>query len=93
MMDNLQKKKVSDVLCDMGKYMVTVVSFSYFLSDKPDMLYVVIGMSVFGILFILFGLYFAKYGKDASTTTSGQKKKIRILKNSVFVVEEEKVSN
>ena len=53
MMDNLQKKKVSDVLCDMGKYMVTVVPFSYFLSDKPDMLYVVIGMSVFGILVIL----------------------------------------
>ena len=88
-MDSQQKKKLGDVLCDIGKYMLTVVPFSFFISDKPDTLFVIIGTASFGFLFILFGLYFVKYGKQTDITRKGQKKKIKVLKNSVFVVEEE----
>ena len=57
MMTESQKKKAGDVLCDIGKYMLTVVPFSYFLSDKPSAVWIVIGTAFFGVLFILFGLY------------------------------------
>lgn len=88
-MNNQQKKKLGDVLCDIGKYMLTVVPFSFIISDKPDTLFVIIGTAFFGFLFILFGLYFVKYGKLLDSTKKGQKKKIKVLKNTVFVVEEE----
>jgi hypothetical protein len=88
-MDERQKNKAGDVLCDVGKYMLTAVPLSYFLSDKPGSAYVIFGTAVFGFLFILFGLYFVKSAELTKQQSKGKKRKIRILKNSVFVVEEE----
>lgn len=84
------KKKIGDLLCDIGKYMLTVVPFSFMLSDKPGLLYVTIITTFSGIVLILFGLYFIKHSESVSASGNAQKRKIRILKNSVFVVEEEK---
>ena len=91
-MDSQQKKKVGDVLCDIVKYMLTVVPFSFVVSDKPDTLYVIIGTAFFGFLFVLFGLYFVKQGNNATVINKGSKKRIKILKNTVFVVEEEQIT-
>ena len=88
-MDETQKKKVGDLLCDIGKYMVTVVPFGYFFSNKPDAGYIIVAIAIFGLLFMLFGLYFLKQPHN-TVARSAKKKKIRILKNATFVVEEEK---
>ena len=90
MIDEAQRKKMGDILCDIGKYMVTVVPFGYFFSDKPYTLPIIIGTAFFGFLFILFGLYFTKRIDDKSISTSSNKKKIKKLKNTTFVVEESK---
>ena len=90
-MEPSQRKKLGDVLCDLGKYMLTVVPFSYFISDKPDTLYIVISIVVFGLLLILFGLYFIKQPEEKTTGTS-KKRNIKLLKNTVFVVEEKSAS-
>ena len=90
MIDEAQRKKMGDILCDIWKYMVTVVPFGYFFSDKPYTLPIIIGTAFFGFLFILFGLYFTKRTDDKSISTSSNKKKIKILKNTTFVVEESK---
>ena len=92
MMDYAQKKKAGDVLCDIGKYMLTVVPFSYFVADKPDAMYVIIGTAFFGFLFVLFGLYLSKEKKDKRVSGTSEKRKIRVLRNSVFVVEEQKIT-
>jgi hypothetical protein len=91
MMDENQRKKTGDVLCDIGKYMLTVIPFSYIISDKPGMYFVIIGTAFFGMLFILFGLYFTKSPESSSAVKKGRRK-IRILKNTVFIVEEDNVS-
>ena len=84
------KKKLGDLLCDIGKYMLTVIPFTYIMADKPAVLYVVISTAVSGVSLILSGLYFISHsGKKVSAGTS-KKRRIRVLKNSVFVVEEEK---
>ena len=88
MMTESQKKKVGVVLCDIGKYMLTVVPFSYFLSDKPDAVWIVIGTAFFGVLFILFGLYFVKHAESKSVLGKGMKKKFKLMKNAVYSVEE-----
>ena len=88
MMTESQKKKAGDVLCDIGKYMLTVVPFSYFLSDKPSAVWIVIGTAFFGVLFILFGLYFVKYAESETEFGKGKKKKFRLMKNTVYSVEE-----
>jgi hypothetical protein len=90
MKDSVQvKKKIGDVLCDIGKYMLTVIPFTYMMSDKPAISYVVIMMAFWGLLFILFGLFFIKKSESKDIRGNSRKKKIRILKNAVFVVEEE----
>ncbi|MBR1519758.1 MAG: hypothetical protein IJ635_00795 [Bacteroidaceae bacterium] len=89
MMDEAQRKKIGDILCDIEKYMVTVVPFGYFFSDKPYALYVIVGTAFFGFLFILFGLYYTKKPDDKSISTASGKRKIKILKNATFVVEEQ----
>lgn len=89
-MDDAQRKKAGDVLCDIGKYMVTVIPFSYFISDKPGTLYIIIGMTVFGLLFILYGLYLTKQIDNKKISGNKEKKTIRVMKNAVFVVEEER---
>ena len=93
MMDEAQRKNTGDLLCDIGKYMLTVVPFSYFISDKPDTVYVIIGTAFFGFLFVLFGLYFSKPQQQTSVSGKAGKRKIRVLKNAVFVVEEERQLN
>ena len=30
-----QRKQLTDVLCDLGKYIATAVPLAYFVSDKP----------------------------------------------------------
>ena len=89
MMNEKQRQKIGDVLCDIGKYMITVVPFSYFVSDTPNAIYILIGTAFFGFLFVLFGLYFIKNRTPKVTNVNSEKKKIKILKNTVFVVEEE----
>lgn len=89
MMNEKQRQKIGDVLCDIGKYMITVVPFSYFVSDNPNAIYILIGTAFFGFLFVLFGLYFIKNRTPKVTNVNSEKKKIKILKNTVFVVEEE----
>ena len=88
-MTESQKKKLGDLLCDIGKYLITVVPLSYFLSDKDDVIYVVIGTAFFGLLLILFGLYFIKSSENMTVSKTKQKRKIKVLRNTVFVVEEE----
>ena len=91
-MDEAQRKKLGDILCDLGKYMLTVVPFSYLISDKPSVIYIIVGTTLFGLLMIIFGLYFVKNVKRRQTTGQAGKKKVKVLKNSTFVIEEESFS-
>ena len=86
----LGKSKVGDVFCDMGKYMLTVIPFTYFMSDKDGILSIIIVLVFVGVLFLLFGLYFVShYSSSEAMSGNSHKRKIKVLKNSVFVVEEE----
>ncbi len=86
----LGKKKVGDVLCDIGKYMLTVIPFTYFMADKPGALYVLIVTAIVGVFMIIFGIYFISHSASQEIKGNSQRKKIKLLKNSVFIVEEEK---
>ena len=85
----LGKRKVGDVFCDMGKYMLTVIPFTYFMSDKDGILSIIMVLVFVGILFLLFGLYFVSHSSSETMSGYSCKRKIKVLKNSVFVVEEE----
>ena len=85
-----QKGKFGDVLCDIGKYMLTVVPFTYLMGDSTGTLYIAITMVVMGMLIIASGLYFTKKSESVSSNANSKKRKIRVLKNAVFIVEEEK---
>ena len=89
MIDEAQRKKLGDVICDVGKYMLTVIPFSYFLSDRPSMVYVVISAAVFGVLLTILGLYFVGSVNSKKNGSTKNKRKIRIMKNTVLWVEEE----
>ncbi len=84
-----QKGKFGDVLCDIGKYMLTVVPFTYFMGESKGAIYIAITMVVMGMLIVASGLYFTKKSESASVSETGKKRKIRILRNAVFVVEEQ----
>lgn len=84
-----QKGKFGDVLCDIGKYMLTVVPFTYFMGESKGAIYIAITMVVMGMLIVVSGLYFTKKSESASVSGTGKKRKIRILRNAVFVVEEQ----
>ena len=90
-MESAQYKKLGDVLCDIGKYVATAVPLTYFVSDKPGMTYVIMGAALFSVMFICFGLYFTKKGDMYSATGKSNKRRIRVMKNAVFQIEEQQV--
>lgn len=81
------RKKGGDFLCDIGKYLVTAVPLTYILSEKFDSYFIVIVTSLAGVILILFGLYFIRKS-ETEPVRKGKIKKIRLLKNSVYTVEE-----
>ena len=80
---------MGDVLCDIGKYMLTVIPFTYVMADRPSIPYVIATTAFFGLLFIIFGLYFVKVSETNAFGQKAKKKKYRLLKNAVFTVEED----
>ena len=87
-----QKKKLTDVLCDLGKYIATAVPLAYFVSDKPGVGYLVIATTIAGIVLVTFGLYIAKLAeKGDGDFSNARKRKVRILKNAVFHIEEQQL--
>ncbi len=84
-----QKGKFGDLLCDIGKYMLTVVPFTYLMGENLDTLLIAITMVVMGMLIVASGLYFTKKSESTSISGNSKKRKIRMLRNSVFIVEEE----
>ena len=89
-MTSSQKKKLGDLLCDTGKYLVTVVPLTYVLSDKFDSLYVILFSAFVGVLFVIFGLFFIHHSETSAMTGSGKVKKYKLLKNAIYTVEEVK---
>ncbi len=85
-----QKGKLGDLLCDIGKYMLTVVPFTYLMGESTDTLFIAVTMVVMGMLIVVSGLYFTKRSESVSVKGNTEKRKIRVLKNTVFIVEEEK---
>lgn len=86
----LKKKKIGEVLCDIGKYMLTVIPFTYFMADKPETVFVLIATAIIGSFLIVFGIYFVSHSTSIAESGNSRKRKVKILKNSVFVIEEEK---
>ncbi|MBR1503694.1 MAG: hypothetical protein IJ618_07430 [Prevotella sp.] len=85
---SLKWKKLGDVLCDIGKYLLTVIPFSYFMADRPNVVYVLLSTAIGGVAFIIFGIYFNSYASDLVSGKT-KKRKVKLLKNSVFVIEEQ----
>ena len=90
-MEAVLTKKIGDVLCDLGKYSLTVFPLSYFFSDKPATVYVILAAEVVGVLFVLYGLYFTNRSESMQHSVTKRKRKIKVMKNAVFVVEEERL--
>ena len=86
----LKRRKLGDILCDIGKYLLTVIPFTYLMADRAGAVYVILATALCGLLLICFGLYFVEHSVSVKSTGNSKKKKIRVLRNSVFVVEEEK---
>lgn len=88
-MNEVQKKKIGDVLCDIGKYMLTVVPFGYFFSEQDNAALIVAAVAFAGIFFITSGILVMKKCKDTNVTNSKTvKKKIKVLRNTTFYIEE-----
>lgn len=87
-MTTSQKRKTGDLLCDTGKYLITVVPLTYVLSDKYDSIYVIVFSAFFGFLFVVFGLFFIRHSETKRTVSTGKVRKYKLLKNSVYTVEE-----
>ena len=86
-MSAVLRQKGGDILCDIGKYLVTAVPLTYILSEKFESYLIVIVTSLSGLILILFGLYFIRRS-ESETMKKGRIKKIKLLKNSVYTVEE-----
>ena len=85
-----KKKKVGDLMCDIGKYMVTVIPFTYFLQQPDDMVYVISATAVVGVLLMIFGIHFVSQSAVNAVSGNARKRKIRLLRNATFTVEEQK---
>jgi len=85
---SLRRKKLGDILCDIGKYLLTVIPFTYFMSDRPSVVYVLLATAIAGAAFIIFGVYLSSVGSESSTGRS-KRRKVKLLRNSVFLIEEE----
>ena len=85
---SLKWKKLGDVLCDIGKYLLTVIPFTYFMDDKPYVIYILLSTATGGLAFIIFGIYFTSYSSDIVSGKT-KKRKVKVLRNSVFVIEEQ----
>ncbi len=88
---SLRRKKTGDILCDVGKYLLTVIPFTYFMSDRPSIIYVLLATAIAGVAFVTFGVYLSSIGHE-SITGSSKRRKVKILRNSVFIIEEQKDS-
>ena len=89
---SLKWKKLGDVMCDIGKYLLTVIPFTYFMSDMPNVIYVLLATAVAGVMFIIFGVYLTSFASKM-TIGNSKKRKVKILRNAVFVIEEQKDSD
>ena len=88
-MTQAQRRKTGDLMCDIGKYIATAVPLSYFVADKPYMWLVVVIATFSGLSFIIFGLYFVKKAESEPGHVGGKRRKVRLLKNVVFQIEEQ----
>ena len=86
---SLRRKKTGDILCDVGKYLLTVIPFTYFMSDRPSIIYVLLATAIAGVAFVTFGVYLTSIGHE-SITGNSKRRKVKILRNSVFIIEEQK---
>ena len=87
-----QKKKLADVFCDFGKYIATAVPLAIYVADKSGIGYVVIATTLSGVLFVSFGLYIGKLAeKGDGDLSNARKRKVKILKNAVFQIEEQQL--
>ena len=85
-----QRKQLADVLCDLGKYIATAIPVAYFVANKPGIGYVMMATIFFGLLFVIFGLYFVK-SSESNNLSNARKRKVKILKNAVFQIEEQQL--
>ena len=76
-------------MCDIGKYIATAVPLSFVVADRPYMWLVVIVAAFSGLSFIIFGLYFVKKAESESNHAGGKRRRVRLLKNAVFQIEEQ----
>ena len=88
-MTQAQRKKTGDLMCDIGKYIATAVPLSYVVADKPYMWLVVVIAAFSGFSFIIFGLYFVKKAEGEPDHGGGKRRRVRLLKNAVFQIEEQ----
>ncbi len=86
-MNALLRRKGGDILCDIGKYMITAVPLTYILSEKFESYLIVIVTSLTGLVLILFGLYFIRKS-ETETVKKGKVRKVKLLRNSVYTIEE-----
>lgn len=85
----LRRRKLGDLLCDIGKYLLTVLPLTYFMSELEGFIYVLCVTALVGVGFIIYGLYFIGMSSGNAASGTARKRKIRVLRNAVFVVEEE----
>lgn len=91
-MDEKQKNKLGDVLCDVGKYMLTVVPFGYFFSEQRYAVLIIIAVAVSGACLVFLGLKLVKKTDESVTVNNASsKKKVKLLKNTTYVIEEQQI--
>lgn len=86
------RRKIGDIFTDLGKYVLTAVPIAFFVSSAHEISWIVLVIiSISGLLLCISGIYIINTADqlDANVTKrKGKQRRVKIQKNSVFVIEE-----
>lgn len=89
------RHNLGKLFTDLGKYLLTALPFGYLLNTKTEpQLSLFLLILLVGVMFCFFGVRYSVnaeqlFKKEKELQRKGRKKKIKLLKNTTLVVEEE----
>ena len=85
------RRKIGDILSDLGKYVLTAVPVAYFLSSYHDFtIEVMLFVAVAGVFLCMAGIYVINSAdklEEHLQSVKGKKHKVRLMKNAVISIE------
>lgn len=85
------RRKIGDILSDLGKYVLTAVPVAYFLSSYHDFtIEVMLYVAIVGVFLCFAGIYVINSAdklEEHMQRVKGKKHRVRLIKNAVISIE------